>query len=218
MELVPMSMAAMRMSSGGSAQRCGSCLRGRRYTGKPELFGRHRNRIMSSRTPKLTSSLLTRRVRALNRYLPTAVAGDDHGVHQARVASRRLREAVPVLAGRLKGSKAGKATRKIRRLTQALGDVRELDVTLHLLDELSASDELSKAALQDVRLHVMAERSEKRQAMLSKLAEVDAGKLDERLRSVADAVELDLEQAWRLELAGRLLKRAKRLAVAIEQA
>ena len=42
--------------------------------------------------------LLLRRARELERHLPPAVAGDDVGVHQARVASRRLREAVPVLA------------------------------------------------------------------------------------------------------------------------
>ena len=46
---------------------------------------------------------------ALKRHLPAAIAGDDIGVHQARVASRRLREAVPVLSTGLKGSKAGKA-------------------------------------------------------------------------------------------------------------
>jgi CHAD domain-containing protein len=173
---------------------------------------------MSSRTPKVTSLLLTRRARALHRYLPAAVAGDDHGVHQARVASRRLREAVPVLAAGLKRSKAGKARRKIRRLTQALGAVRELDVTLQLLDELSSSDELSKAALQDVRLHVMAERADKRAAMLSKLADVNSAKLDRRLASVSAAVALDELNAWRHALAARLVKRSKRLAIAIDDA
>jgi CHAD domain-containing protein len=173
---------------------------------------------MSSRTPRVTSALLTRRVNALHRYLPAAVAGDDRGVHQARVASRRLREAIPVLAGGLKGSKAGKATRKIRRLTQALGKVRELDVTLLLLDELSSSDELSKAALQDVRLHVMAERCGKREAMLTTLAHVDTDKLDRRLQSVAEAVLFDAQQGWRQELGARLLKRSKRLVGAIDQA
>lgn len=173
---------------------------------------------MTSRNPKITSVLLTRRARALHRYLPAAVAGDDQGVHQARVASRRLREAVPVLAGDLRHSKANKANRKIRRLTRALGGVRELDVTLQLLDELSASDELSKGALQDVRLHVMAERDEKRDEMLAKLAGVNAAKLDKRLASVSEAVDLDKTQAWRQTLGSRLLKRARRLAAAIEQA
>ncbi|HXG53802.1 MAG TPA: CHAD domain-containing protein [Vicinamibacterales bacterium] len=173
---------------------------------------------MSSRTPKITSLLLTRRARALRRYLPAAVAGDDRGVHQARVASRRLREAVPVLAGALKHSKAGKAQRKIRRLTRALGSVRELDVTLQLLDELSSSDELSKGALQDVRLHVMAERTEKRDAMLAKLVSVDTAKLDKRLASVSEAIAADAQQTWRQALGARLLKRSKLLAAAIDQA
>src|SRR6476659_3727092 len=71
--------------------------------------------------------LLERRTRALRRQLAAAVAGKDTGVHQARVASRRLREAIPVLTEGLHHSHAGRAQRKIRRLTQALGSVRELD-------------------------------------------------------------------------------------------
>ena len=173
---------------------------------------------MSVRTVNVTSSLLTRRARALHRYLPLAIKGDDNGVHQARVASRRLREAVPVLAGSLRHSKAGKAGRKIRRLTQALGGVRELDVTLHLLDELASSDELSRAALQDLRLHVMAERDQKREAMLARLASVNINKLDRRLKSVTEAVDRDASGAWRQALGARLIKRAKVLAGAIDQA
>jgi CHAD domain-containing protein len=171
---------------------------------------------MSSRTPKVTASLLARRARALHRYLPAAIAGDDAGVHQARVASRRLREAVPVLTNGLKHS--GKACRKIRRLTRALGTVRELDVSLHLLDELSASDELSRPALQDVRLHVIEERDRRREAMLGRLAHVKTDKLERRLKSVTEAVELDDSQHWRQALGTRLVKRAKRLAAAIDNA
>jgi CHAD domain-containing protein len=137
-------------------------------------------------------------------------------VHQARVASRRLREAVPVLADGLKH--AGKANRKIRRLTRALGTVRELDVSLHLLDELAASDELSRPALQDVRLHVIAEREHRREQMLARLADVDADKLDRRLKSVTEAVALDQSEAWRQALGTRLVKRAKRLSLTIDRA
>ena len=171
---------------------------------------------MTTRTTKVTASLLTRRARALHRYLPAAIAGDDIGVHQARVASRRLREAVPVLAEGLKY--AGKAGRKIRRLTRALGTVRELDVSLHLLDELAASDELSRPALQDVRLHVIAERERRREHMLARLADVDADKLDRRLKSVTEAVALDNTEAWRQALGARLVKRAKRLSLTVDRA
>ena len=150
--------------------------------------------------------------------MPAAVAGDDRGVHQARVASRRLREAVPVLASGLKHSKSKKAGRKIRRLTRALGSVRELDVTVHLIDELAASDDLSRPALQDVRLHVMEERDRLRETMLADLGDVNADKLNRRLASVAEAIAADRSGGWRQALASRLLKRARRLTEAIETA
>ena len=66
---------------------------------------------MNTRSPRVTTLLLQRLARTLERHLPAAVAGDDTGVHQARVTSRRLREAVPVLATGLEGSKAGKAAK-----------------------------------------------------------------------------------------------------------
>ena len=94
-------------------------------------------------------SVTTSESRALKRHLPAAIAGDDIGVHQARVA--RGDSARPCRVRRLICSKAGKASRKIRRLTRALGTVRELDVTLQLLDELAPSDDLSRTAVQDVR-------------------------------------------------------------------
>jgi len=173
---------------------------------------------MTTRRTPGTASLLETRARALRRYLPSAVAGDDTGVHQARVASRRLREAVPVLAVGLKGSKSKKAGRKIRRLTRALGTVRELDVTLKLIDELSASDDLSRPALQDVRLHVVAERDKLRELMLSELADVDAVKLDRRLLSVSTALAADTTGAWKQALASRLMSRSRRLTAAIQTA
>lgn len=146
------------------------------------------------------------------------MAGDDRSVHQARVASRRLREAVPVLCTGLKHSRGGKAGRKIRRLTQALGSVRELDVTLQLIDELAASDDLSRPALQDVRLHVVAERERLRGRMLTQLGGVNAEKLNRRLVSVAEAIAADTSGIWRHALASRLLKRSRRLTAAIETA
>lgn len=139
-------------------------------------------------------------------------------MHRARVASRRLREAVPVLSTGLKSSKYKKAARTIRHLTCALGEVRELDVTLQLIDELAASDDLSRPALQDVRLHVVAERERLRERMLTQIGAVDIDKLNRRLSTVAEAVSDDTSGAWRQVLASRLLSRARRLTEAIEVA
>ncbi|HWK09217.1 MAG TPA: CHAD domain-containing protein [Vicinamibacterales bacterium] len=163
--------------------------------------------------------LLDRRTRALGRHVPRAILGDDFGVHQARVASRRLREAVPVLSAGLHGSKAGKANRKIRRLTQALGTVRELDVTLALIDELAARQGVPRNALTDVRAHVMAERERRRELMHERLHEVNLDKLGRRLQSVRDALAApSTDHAWRAALAERLVTRARRLDDAMDSA
>jgi len=163
--------------------------------------------------------LLERRARALHRHMPRAIAGDDAGVHQARVASRRLREAVPVLTEGLDGSKPGKARRKIRRLTRALGCVRELDVTLHLLDEMVEKPGVSRAALQDVRAHVLEERERRRALMHERLAGVNMDKLARRLEGVRLALlQPTPGHNWRASLATRIAKRARRLEHAIDDA
>jgi CHAD domain-containing protein len=163
--------------------------------------------------------LLDRRTHALKRYVPHAIAGDDVGVHQARVASRRLREAVPVLSSGLHGSKAGKARKKIRRLTQALGTVRELDVTLALIDELGARQGVPKNALGDVRAHVIAEREERRRLMHERLQHVNVSKLECRLESVREAVDASSPgHSWRSALSERLIVRARRLDRAMDAA
>jgi CHAD domain-containing protein len=173
---------------------------------------------MNSRVPRRTSVLLQRLTRALARHLPAAVAGDEKGVHQARVTSRRLREAVPVLATGLAGSKAGKARRKIRRLTGALGIVRELDVSLLILDELAQSDRVSRTAVEDVRTHVIAERDARRAEMLEALRHVDLEKLVRRLTSVGTALNLAVTEPWRKALGVRLLTRSRRLMAAVDAA
>ena len=60
--------------------------------------------------------------------------GDPLLVHQARVATRRLREALPLVAS---GPRGRKLERRVRRLTRALGPVRELDVALEMLETLT---------------------------------------------------------------------------------
>ena len=168
--------------------------------------------------PRVTTMLLARRARALQRYLPAALLGYHHGVHQARVATRRLREAVPVLTTGLKGGKADAARRKIRRLTRALGTVRELDVTMQILDELARRPEVPRNALEDIRAHVVAERDARREVMLERLERVDSDKLSRRLQAVALTLSRCDARAWRVALASRLAKRAGRLTTAIRQA
>jgi CHAD domain-containing protein len=184
---------------------------------KPQgRVGRHPT--MNRRKPRVTTTLLARRARALQRYLPAAIRGEGQGVHQARVATRRLREAVPVLTTGVKGAKTGKARNKIRRLTRALGTVRELDVTLHILDELARRPGIPRNALEDVRAHVVLERDRRRTLMLERLADVNSEKLGRRLRAIGTALSQSDLETWRETLATRLLKRARRFDAAVKDA
>ena len=172
---------------------------------------------MNHPNPRVTTVLLARRARALKRHLKEAVAGDGHGVHQARVASRRLREAVPVLAKGLEHTKAGKARKKIRRLTRALGSIRELDVTVALVDELARRETLPRLALEQVRAHVIRERDKRLQTMTRRIERVNVSKLERRLGSLSAALEAADGDPWRKTLATRLLQRSKRLEAAVRE-
>lgn len=118
----------------------------------------------------------------------------------------------------VKGSKGHKALRKIKRVTKALGSVRELDVTLQVLDDLSSRDTLPRAALEQVRAHVVHERDERRAVMLKRMEDVNVQKLERRLETVGEALEESDSEAWRDALGARLVSRSKTLTAAIDEA
>lgn len=117
--------------------------------------------------------------------MPAAQAGDETSVHQARVASRRLRQALPLLGVRADADALDRADKRVRRITRALGPVRELDVTLLLLAELSQKGAAPARAIARVREAVAAERLERRREMLEAIKPAKLDKLRKRLVRVA---------------------------------
>ena len=120
-----------------------------------------------------TSLLLQDRVRRVFRELPGAVAGQEEPVHQVRVAGRRLRVSLPLLARKGQGRRVRRALEVLRQLTRAVGEGRDMDVILGLFDD---------------RLAVLRAPSAEQRALLSRLRSARA-----RSRAhVADSV-LDLD-------------------------
>lgn len=105
--------------------------------------------------PNPSELLIRQRFSALRRALPAARKGDLHGVHQARVATRRLREALPLV---VKGRVGRQLMKQMRRLTRALGPVRELDVALLTLDEIQGSGHVPPGGIARLREVVGEER------------------------------------------------------------
>jgi CHAD domain-containing protein len=152
---------------------------------------------------------------SLVRHLPGAREGDGRGVHQARVASRRLRELLPIAEAAV-DRRLPDLGRDLRRLTRALGPVREIDVTRGVLAALWPKYGWPPHVLGRVDRVCEAARSDRRREMLTRLARGDAPDLPRRLSALADAVEggADGVRAGAL-LASRLRKRAKALGDAI---
>ena len=90
--------------------------------------------------------LLDRRVQDFFRELPLALTGQEEGIHEMRVAGRRLRVALPVLSSRMEGKRARRVLKALRELTRAAGQSRDLDVGLELLAGRVARDGASAEA------------------------------------------------------------------------
>jgi hypothetical protein len=60
--------------------------------------------------------IIRQRLAALSRALPGARKGDVQAVHQARVATRRIREALPLVARGRAGNSLRKSVRKLTRV------------------------------------------------------------------------------------------------------
>jgi len=102
------------------------------------------------------ADLLQKRLEQFTRLLHELHAGDVRALHRTRVASRRLREILPVL--QLKHDVAARLGRRLRHVTAELGRVRELDVLLGAVAELRDSGRHDVQALRRVSTALAAEQ------------------------------------------------------------
>lgn len=167
----------------------------------------------------LSVALLRQRLVSLLTAMPAAQEGDETSVHQARVASRRLREALPVLGTRADEAALDRVQKRVRRITRALGPVRELDVTLLLLAELEGKEAAPVRAIERVRKAVIEERQKRRRDMLDEITPSRLDKLTRRLvRVAAPATRPQVTRNALAEAAMQSAARARKLRAAIEHA
>jgi len=113
--------------------------------------------------------------------------GTVEAVHQTRVASRRLREVIPLVG--LDPETSSKLSQRLSKITRRLGQVRELDVLMLTIDELIRDDRYSSRALMDVGADVARARAAAREQLATKLSRRKMDKLVKRLRRAAKLVE-----------------------------
>ena len=162
--------------------------------------------------------IIRQRLAALSRTLPGALKGDVQAVHQARVATRRIREALPLVAR----GRTGKSLKKsVRKLTRALGPVRELDVALMNLDQLRNSGDVSEAAIARLRQLITEERQRVGAEMVRLISHFNLEKFQKKaVEAVAHGPEASGRRDPRRVAAalGRAARRAEGLRAAIDNA
>jgi CHAD domain-containing protein len=153
--------------------------------------------------------------------------GDVEALHGTRVASRRLRELIPLLA--LDHDTSGKLCRQLGKVTKRLGKVRELDVLVLAIAELSRDGGYSSTVLKQLSEHVETERAVARERLAAKLSPGTLKRIAAKLRGTAKRLGSDdtkthrrivggPRQPWLLALAARVARRATDLRSAIEAA
>ena len=177
--------------------------------------------------PALTrrSKLLKERLDRFSRVLHGVENGDIRALHRARVASRRLRELLPLL--QLDHVTANKLNRRLRRVTKRLGTVRELDVLLMLIDELHVSRRSRSAPIGRVGVAVSKARDDARKRLFHHLPIGGLRRISRKLGKLVDELaeqenakpqNAEVKSAWRWAIEARLAKRASRLRVALNDA
>jgi len=167
------------------------------------------------------SELLDNHLKRFNRTLRGLERGDIRMLHAARVASRRLRELVPIL--QLEAGLARKLSRRLRRITNRLGVVRELDVLLLLIDELHEARREHSGPLSRLAVNVAKARDEARGRLADDLPVREMRRLAKRLNEAAEKLaardaERRRTEQWRWVIDARVARRGHQLQTAMRDA
>jgi len=177
---------------------------------------------MNASTP--CDRLWRKRLNELSAVWPEFMGGRTTGLHKTRVASRRIREALPIVGVLAPSAKVKKLNRKMRKLTRYLGPIRELDVKLDMLDAANKTGRAPGRVLELVRREVASQRQALRHQLSHSVPVSDISKLIRKLERIAPSnrrhpkSSRKFDADWRTMLATRVLRRAKDLGKALEAA
>jgi CHAD domain-containing protein len=168
-----------------------------------------------------------KRLNAFAREVACVYETDVEPLHRMRVASRRLREVLPVLG--LDAGITRTLVRRLKKVTKQLGGIRELDVLMLTIRELGRDARYSSTALELLGGAVEEARVGARGRLRTKLPAAKLQRLVCRLERAVDRNARDvkrsharsthrLEPGWVWALDARATRRACRLRSTIETA
>jgi CHAD domain-containing protein len=116
-----------------------------------------------------------------------------------------VREALAVIEAVAHKSEAARLRRDVRRVTRALGPVRELDVALGELDEAAGRHGWSPDLVAAVHRHVEKERDRRRIRMRARLRHLDLARVARGCHVLSDELaDTVTERDWTRAVAGRV--------------
>ena len=168
-----------------------------------------------------------KRLGAFTRDLAGVEEGNVEALHRTRVASRRLRELLPLLE--LDRGVTRKLSRRLRKVTRRLGAVRELDVLTLVIQELAEQVRYTPTALRQLAESVAQERADAREHLAGKLPAAKLERLARTLGRVSERVESreivsgkervkGASRAWLWALEASMSRRGECLRTAIDAA
>lgn len=129
-----------------------------------------------------TATLLRDRVKRVFRELPGAVAGEEEPVHQIRVAGRRLRVSLPLLARKGGGRQVRRALKILRRLVAVVGKGRDLYVVVGLFEDRLGGLKVTSAEQRALLTTLRRARSQVRAQVTENVLDLDIDGLRRELR------------------------------------
>jgi len=137
--------------------------------------------------PPACNKILNDRLRPLRRSLKGVSRGNPSAIHAARIATRRLRELVPMLG--LEQRVARQIVRRLRNGGRRLGKVRDVDTQLILAGELLTLDRKKGALLRRVRDDLADESARCRTRLANRKLELKLEKAARLLRNACDRAD-----------------------------
>jgi len=125
---------------------------------------------------------LARRTRAVFAPYPKALLGDVEAIHDLRVAARRARVALALMARKPEGKRSRRIDRVLRDVARAAGRSRDLDVAAELLDALAPPRGRAARARATLRRSLAGGRSKRRTLSRDALLDLDLAGLRRDLR------------------------------------
>jgi CHAD domain-containing protein len=170
-------------------------------------------------------TLFVTQVHELSRLLPEVRNGAVEALHDARVASRRVREVVPLMTTRFSGDVIAELESMFKKTTRALRRARDRDVMLGLLGELERHMPEIIASTAPLRIELERGRERLIRKTLKKLERLDVEAVATRLSNgVGDRFGRTLpwrrfgSDSWRNTLRAQVAERAEAAREAIGRA